>query len=564
MKEKSTRTINRRAFATGLLAIALFAGQTLAQQSAAAAAAAPSTQTNGLAANETELAAKINVETIKEITLALSADEMQGRGTLQPGGEKAANYLAERFERIGLKPLGDKNTYLQKIKFKENVFAPETSFKLNDEPLKMGDDYIIQASPDKTTSGELVFIGYAMVVDAMKRNDLGDLNLQGKIVVMLQGPPAAISKNDWEKAKAQRIFVRNLFSKGVAGIIFVDHGREEHPFAEAAQYAVRRQIEMADEEPLPSQYPTFAAVSTKTAEKMFASSGTTFKDALALAETNNFKPIRLKQTAKITVKRKGASGTSSNVVGVLEGADPALKDEAVVFSAHYDAFGVGADGKIYHGAADNALGVAEMIAVAEAFAKSATKPKRSLVFLAVTGEEYGLYGSKYWAKNPTWKIKQVAADLNLDGIGTEVYAPVKTFVGFGAEHSTLGAKLADISRAMGIKVIADPMPDEKIFLRSDHYSFVEKGVPALMLLGAPDGDPQIWIKRSKEWEKGDYHNPGDVVKPDWAWEGAKTVADVMAITGQRVANDPEMPEWLSASRFAKLERGNSKELPEEK
>ena len=168
-----------------------------------------------------------------------------------------------------------------------------------------------------------------------------------------------------------------------------------------------------------------------------------------------------------------------------------------------------------------------------------------MVFLAVTGEEYGLYGSKYWAKNPTWNIKKVAANLNLDGIGTEVYAPVKTFVGFGAEHSTIGAILTDVSNAFGIKVIADPMPDEKIFYRSDHYSFVERGVPALMLLGAPAGDPQAWIKRSKDWEKTDYHQPGDTIQANWSWEGAKTVADVMGIMGWRISETEAMPRMAA-------------------
>lgn len=544
-----------------LLITIAFSTQVLGQQSATAEINAASIAT--LSASEQDLASKVSIETIKEITTALSANEMQGRGTMQPGGERAANYIAERFQKLGLKPLGDKNSFLQKIKFRESVFAPETTFKLGDEQLKMGDDYVIQAGPDKTTSGELVFVGYAMVVDAMKRNDLGDMLLQGKIVVMLQGPPANVSNSDWEKAKAQRLFVRNLFSKGIAGIVFVEHGREEHPYSETSIYSTRRQIEMTDEEPLPSEYPTFAAVSQKAAEKMFANSGTTFKEALAQAETSNFKPIKLKQTAKITVKRKNTVGTASNVVGLMEGSDANLKTEAVVFSAHYDAFGISADGKVYPGAADNALGVAEMIAVAEAISKMPEKPKRSLIFLAVTGEEYGLYGSKFWAKNPTWKIKSVAANLNLDGIGTEVYAPVKTFVGFGAEHSTLGTDLSSICSALGIKVIADPMPDQKIFYRSDHYSFVEKGVPSLMLLGAPEGDPQIWIKRSKEWEKTDYHREGDIVKPDWSWDGAQTVAVVMSLMSHRTANAEKIPQWLPSSRFAKLERGNTKDVPEE-
>jgi Zn-dependent M28 family amino/carboxypeptidase len=317
---------------------------------------------------------------------------------------------------------------------------------------------------------------------------------------------------------------------------------------------------MPDEEGYPAFVPPFVYVGGKAAEKLFAKSGVSLKDALTQAESSDFKPFKLNQKAKLVAKYKSTKGFSSNVVGLLEGSDPKLKEEAVLFSAHYDAYGKEGD-KIYHGAADNALGTAEMLAVAEAYSKM--KPKRSMIFLAVTGEEYGLYGSKYWAKKPTWDIKRVAANLNLDGVGTEVYAPVKTMVGYGAEHSSLGAMLTDVSNAFGIKVVPDPVPDEKVFYRSDHYSFVERGVPSLMLMGAPEGDIQVAIKRMKEWEKKDYHQPGDTVQANWAWEGAETVAEVMAILGWRISEMDKMPEWMPTGRFAKLERGNTKDLPKE-
>ena len=524
-----------------------------------------SAQNGALSATEKELADKITIETIKEYTAALAADDMQGRGTMQPGGDKAANWIAERFQKLGLKPLGDKGSYLQKINFKETLMTSDTAFKVGDENLKFGTEFGIApfSAGNKSTSGEMVFVGYGIVHDGIKRNDLGNMSLEGKIAVMLGGPPTGISKKDWEKSKAQQVFIFNLFRKGVAGIVFIGHGREDNPPEEAIDYFSRRQISLADEEGASAEMPIIAFIGDKAAEKLFAKADTPLKDALALAETSAFKPVKLNQKASIASKIKTTKGTSSNVVGYLEGSDAALKAEAVLFSAHYDAYGV-ENGKIYHGAADNALGVAEMLAVAEAYSKMAVKPKRSMVFLAVTGEEYGLYGSKYWAKKPTWDIKKVAANLNLDGIGTEVYAPVKTFVGFGAEHSSLGAILTDVSNIYGIKVIPDPMPDEKIFLRSDHYSFVERGVPALMLLGAPAGDPKLWMERSKQWEKTDYHQPTDTIRPDWAWEGAETVAEVMGIMGWRISETAAMPEWLSTSRFGKLERGNTKELPEEK
>jgi hypothetical protein len=554
--------IKRKTFSNGqkivsaLLINLLLFGQFLAQTASPAKSV--------LSAEELSLAEKITVQTIKDVTIALSADEMEGRGTMQAGGDKAANWIADRFKQLGLKPLGDKDSYLQKVEFRETVSLPETSFTVGEEKLSLGTDYgfLPMNNGNKDVSGDLVFIAYGIQAPSIKRDDLSGIDVAGKIVVLLDGPPANIPKKAWDDQKASQLFVRNLIQRGAAALVFIGHGREEQPPDEVLNYYSRRQITMPDEEGYPTFVPPFVFVGKSGAEKLFTKSGVTLAEALAKAEDNSFKPIKLSQKAKIVAKYKTNKGYSNNVVGYLEGSDPALKAEAVLFSAHYDAYGM-ENGKIYHGAADNALGTAEMLAVAEAFSKMEPKPKRSLIFLAVTGEEYGLYGSKYWAKKPTWDIKKVAANLNLDGVGTEVYGPVKTMVGYGAEHSSLGAMLEDVSGTMGIKVVPDPVPDEKVFLRSDHYSFVERGVPALMLMGAPEGDIQESMKRMKEWEKTDYHQPGDIIRTNWAWEGAETVAEVMGIMGLRLANGETMPSWLSTSRFGKLERGNSKELPKE-
>ena len=538
------------------LLILTFCAQSFGQAAVAA---------NGFTATEKSIADGITIASIKDATTALSADDMQGRGTMQPGGDKAANWIADRFKKLGLKPLGDKGSYLQQIEFKETIATPETTFKVGEETLTHGSDYafVPQNNGNKDVSGEMVFIAYGIQAKSINRDDLAGLDVQGKVVVMLEGPPASIPKEAWKAQKASMIFTQAVIMKGAAAIVFVGHGREEHTPDELIGYLGRRQITMPNEEGYPAFVPPFIYVGSKSAEKFFSKSGTTLKDALTTAEQISFKPIKLNQKAKIVAKYKTVKGTSSNVVGYLEGSDPKLKEEAVLFSAHYDAYGL-ENGKIYHGAADNALGTAEMLAVAESYAKLAEKPKRSLIFLAVTGEEYGLYGSKYWSKNPTWNIKKVTADLNLDGIGSEVYGPVKTIVGYGAEHSTLGPIMNDVAALMQINTIPDPFPDEKVFYRSDHYSFVERGVPSLMLMGAPGGDKEIWIKRIKDWEKGDYHQPGDTIQPGWAWEGAETVAEVMGIMGWRVSQADTMPSWLPTSRFAKLERGNSKEVPEEK
>lgn len=520
--------------------------------------------TSDLSTAERDFAKGIRTETIHDVVAALSADEMEGRGTAQPGGDKAADYIAQRFAKLNLKPLGEKNSFLQPIKFRDMEFLPETSFKLGDQPLKMGSEFVIEPpySGDKTASGPMVFIAYGMTTTMPKRNDVAGLDLQGKVVVMMEGPPEIVAKDAWKKAKIQIEILKFLVGSGVAAIVTIDNGREEHPYTEMADYMVRRQIERADSEEVPSYLPPFVHIGDEAAERLFAKAGLTRKEALAKAEADGFTPINLKQTAKIAVRWKKGKGVSSNVIGLMEGTDPILKSEAIVFSAHYDAYGTSSDHRIYHGAADNGLGVGEMIAVAEAFAQSPVKPKRSLIFMAVTGEEYGGLGSDYWVHNPTWKIKQTAADLNLDGMGTEVYGPVKVVVGFGAEHSSLGKVLNEVAAAEGVKVIPDPMPDEKAFYRSDHYFFVKKGIPGIMLMGAPEGDQKVWIDRMKQWEKTDYHQPSDTIRPDWNWEGPRTIAEVMGIMGFRIANDPAMPAWMQTSPFNR-ERGTNEPAPPE-
>ena len=550
--------INRRSKYLALLLATLLVTSTTfgLTQSAPAPARAVS-------ATEQQLLDSISVATIKETVNALAADDMQGRGTAQPGGDKAAAYLADRFAKLGLKPLGDKNSYLQPIKFRETQFLQAT-FTAGNETLKSGTDFFVSPpySGDENIKGDLVFVAYGLAVPFLKRNDLNGIDVRGKIVLLRDGPPPEINKDQWKKVHAQAVVMRALIGRGAAAIIIVGQNTETLTFPEIADYLTRRQVEPASATEMPDFLPPFLSVSDAAADKLFTASGVTKAEAFAKSQRDDFTPIDLKQQATITIKLKKTTGTSNNVVGLLEGSDPKLKSEALVYSAHYDAYGLSSDNRIYHGAADNALGVAEMLSIAEVLTRAESKPRRSIIFLAVTGEEYGGYGSDYWVKNPTWKIKEVAADLNLDGMGTEVYGPVKALVGYGAEHSTLGNVLNEVAAATGLRVIPDPMPEEKSFYRSDHYFFVKKGVPGIMILGAPDGTTESWTDRLRKWEKTDYHQPTDIVRPDWDWSGPRTVAGVMLLMGVRAANAESMPEWLPSSIFNR-ERGTDKPAPPE-
>ena len=553
--------INRRSSAQQhlslLLAILLVTSTALGlTQSAPAPARALST-------TEQQLLDRLSIATIKETVNALAADDMQGRGTAQPGGDKAAAYLADRFAKLGLKPLGDKNSYLQPIKFRETQFV-QTTFTAGNETLKSGTDFFVSPpySGDENIKGDVVFIAYGLAAPFLKRNDFAGIDVRGKIVLLRDGPPPEISKDQWKKAHAQANVLRGLVARGAAAIVIAGQNTETLTFSEIADYLTRRQVEPSSEAEMPEFLPPFLSVSETAADKLFTASGVTRAEAFAKSERDDFMPIDLKQQATITIKLKKTTGTSNNVVGLLEGSDPKLKSEALVYSAHYDAYGLSSDNRIYHGAADNALGVAEMLSIAEVLTRAESKPRRSIIFLAVTGEEYGGYGSDYWVKNPTWKIKQVAADLNLDGMGTEVYGPVKVLVGYGAEHSSLGNLLNEAAAAAGLRVIPDPMPEEKSFYRSDHYFFVKKGVPGIMILGAPDGTTESWVDRLRKWEKTDYHQPTDIVRPDWDWSGPRTVAGVMLLMGVRAANAESMPEWAPSSVFNR-ERGTDKPAPPE-
>ena len=525
--------------------------------------AAPAS-TRAISADEQKLVDNLTIASLKDTVNALAADDMQGRGTGQPGGDKAAAYLADRFAKLGLKPLGNNNTYLQPIKFRETQFLPQTAFSAGNQNFKFGSDYFLMPplSGDKNISAKMYFVGYGVAVPALNRDDFAGLDVRGKIVMLRQGPLPGFTKEQWKKAGAQFNILRGLIQRGAAAVVMIGEDQETLTFDEMADYLTRRQVEPEGEQEMPDFLPPFVNISEATADKLFVAAGTSKADAFKQTDADGFKPIDLKQSATITVKLKKAKGVGNNVVGLLEGSDPKLKSEAIVFSAHYDAYGLSSDNRIYHGAADNALGVAEMLAIAEAMSKAETKPRRSMIFLAVTGEEYGGYGSDYWVKNPTWKIKQVAADLNLDGMGTEVYGPVKVLVGYGAEHSSLGNLLNEVAAASGLKVIPDPMPEEKSFYRSDHYFFVKKGVPGIMILGAPDGKVESWTDRLKKWEKTDYHQPTDIVRPEWDWSGPRTVASVMLVMGLRAANDEAMPAWVPSSIFNR-ERGTDKPAPPE-
>jgi hypothetical protein len=565
-----------RAFFPGVIAIALaislfsssaFAWQQASSSSGSSAAVATKRPVATLTAAERKAADRVKLETIREVTTTLSSPQFEGRGTGQPGADRAAQYIADRFAKLGLKPAGENGTYLQPIKFRSAQVLAETSVKIGDAALKHGEDFVILPpynSEKVDASGSIVFAGFGVVSPELKRDDFAGLDLKGKVVMIAGGQPDGVDAAAWKRATNPQARGMNIFGRGAVAMIVGNAGSAAQPFSLIANYLSRRRVSLAAQPASTFTIPPVLIVSDATMEKAFAGSDLTYAQTLAKAKAGETVSRELGKTATFALRFKRDETTSSNVVGVMEGSDAKLKEEAVVYSAHYDAYGIESDGRIFPGAADNALGVATITAVAEAFNKAfpkpAARPRRSIIFLAVTGEEYGLFGSEYWVQHPTWPLDKVAADINFDGIGTEIYGPVKRVVGFGAEHSDLGTIFEDVAAATGNIVTPDPMPEENAFVRSDHYAFVKKGVPALMLLGAPAGDEAVWIARAKKWMATDYHSPSDTVKPDWNWTGPQTLAQLGMVIGLRVANADSLPAWKTTSPFNKP-RNPSKALP---
>lgn len=510
----------------------------------------------GLSADEKKLTKLIKVKTIERITKALADDRLEGRGTLQRGGDMAASWIANQMKAMGLKPLGDNGTYLQSMPLVETVITDQTTVKVNGEKLIYAKDWSAGAlMTDMVVNRSMVFVGHGVLSDEIGRNDLKDADLKGKIAVWVEGPPKDYTAAQWKEFNDKSPAIPLLISKGAVGVLIIGNGRELYKHDFIVDQTGRRNIATVDGAkvrlPLPLLFLGDAA-----AEKLFAGSGMTAKAAMDAADGKDFRPMDLPAKFEADFKSKQTTANAHNVVGYIEGSDPVLKSEAVVFTAHYDGFGM-INGKIYNAAADNAIGNGEMLAVAEAVSKMKVKPKRSLIFISTTAEEYGLQGGYFFAQNPKWDITKIAANLNLDGIGTEIMGPIKNMVGFGAEYSSLGPMFIDVANAYKITPMEDPIPEQGVFGRSDHYPFVTRGIPALMLVGSPEATKEGFVKRFNEFEETKYHQPSDDVYKDWHWPGAKTVADMMGILGWRVAQANEMPTWKIGNPYSNLKRGDT-------
>jgi Zn-dependent M28 family amino/carboxypeptidase len=506
--------------------------------------------TDGISEVERAVISNISPEAIRRVTADLSAPAMEGRGTAQPGGDRAAKYIADRYLAHGLKPMGDAGTFFQSVRFHTAEVLPASTLTAGGVTFAFAKDFVIAPplplKPVDVTAA-LVFASFGVVSQDLKRDDLANLDLRGKVTMILSGKPRTVEESAWKKSGGVQAAISAAGSRGAAAVIVVAESGPGDSFNAIADRYGRRHVSLSRATE-PANAPALF-VSAAAAAQMLEGTGASLADLRAKAEAGEPASRELGRQLTISLRVSHAEGSSPNVVAVIEGSDAKLKEEAIVFTAHYDAYGIARNGRIYPGAADNALGVAEMLSIAEAISRSRAKPRRSLIFIAVTGEEYGMLGSRYWVEHPTWPLALIAANINFDGVGSETFGQVKQVAGFGAEYSELGEVLRGVAEATGTDHIADPVPEQGIFYRSDHYSFAKMGIPAINIFGGPGGDTKVWLARLFAWLPKTYHQPGDVISADWNWDGPRTIAVIGMLVGLRVANAEGMPKWLPSAPF---------------
>jgi Zn-dependent M28 family amino/carboxypeptidase len=496
----------------------------------------------------------------------LADDLLEGRGTGTRGYEIAALYVRSRFEELGLKPAGVNGDYFQPVPLRRMTVVPEgTSMEIlhpgKTEKLVLAHDFITGGSSLATYSsseGPLAFVGFGVSAPEFDYDDFAAVDVRGKIVVELYGAPSTFPSAPRAYYSDGYVKAKTAAAHGAIGLIGLWAGpmAERIPFERLVRFFQEPQLRWLDAQGVPNEavpeIRAFAMVSEKSGEILFQGARRTLKQALDDASQNKPQGFSLVGDVAIHLTTRFTATESPNVAAILPGSDPALKNEYVVFSAHLDHLGIGEAIKgdvIYNGALDNASGTSAMLEIARAFSEMPTAPRRSILFLSVTGEEAGLLGSDYFAHNPTVPISKIVADINMDGVA--LLYDFKDIVGIGVDHSSLNRELADVARHMNLEVSPEPMPEEVFFVRSDQYSFVQQGVPAVFLSeGFKTVDPALNGKSiSLMWESTIYHTPQDDMKQKLNFEAGAKFARVDMAIGYEVAQENERPHWNAGDFF---------------
>lgn len=505
---------------------------------------------------------QFSAERVRAHVAFLADDVLEGRDAGTRGYDVAARYVATRFLALGLKPGGTDGGWYQQVPLARYSLddSKPASVAIGAKRFANAEEVLVAASPrwgsdTQTVSAEAVFVGHGTAAE------YAGLDVKGKFVVALLGPPKTL-KGEAAAAAAAENKSKTAASRGAVGLLSLvtpDDLKANFPWDQAKHYLLRPQMDWLDAKGAPKGEDTGLQVSAylkpAAAQTLFAGSPMTADQLFAAAAGTETTPKGFALKPRVTVQRTSqvAKVMSPTVIGMLPGSDPALASEYVMLTAHLDHDGVDpklTGDQIYNGAMDNAAGTATMLEAARAFAESGARPKRPILFVALTAEEDGLLGSDYLAQHPVTGSGKVVANVNLD-MPVLLY-DFQDVVAFGAEHSTLGPIVERAGARMGVTLSPDPLPEENLFMRSDHYSFVKQGVPSVFLMtGFKNGGEAAF----RDFLKTHYHKPSDQVSLPFDWEAGAKFARINYMIANEIANAPEAPRWyagnLYGEKFAK-------------
>lgn len=509
-----------------------------------------------------------NVENIKGHMNFLADDLLEGRDTGSRGHEIASLYIETEFQRYGLKGAGDDDSFMQRVQFRRGLLVQEspslvlTDSKGNEFELEFPKHYL--TGPDLLTtdtqvSAPMIFVGYGIVSSELNHDDYADLDVEGKIVVTLAGKPKSFPSEVGSHVASRTQKNKYAADRGAVGFITLQTpaAEERRPYARSINYVRSARMAWIGDDGVPgnmrAEIKGGAFLSLEAGEQLFANAPMALEDVFALIEKDKVpKGFDLAYSIDLSYSTTHEDMSSPNVIGLLEGSDPELKNEYVVYTAHSDHLGISKSvekDKINNGAMDNATGTSVLMETARMFSQLPVAPKRSILFLAVTGEEKGLLGADYFARNPTRPVESLVANVNLDmPILTYEFADV---IAFGASHSSMGEKVAAAVANANIKLTDDPWPELNLFTRSDHYAFVRQGIPAVFLVtGIESKTPDIdGSQVLNTFLSTHYHRPSDDMKQPFIWAAARTFTQVNFEIGLTLGNDKDRPTWNEDSFF---------------
>lgn len=523
-------------------------------------------ETPGISGGEIDARAARNLEAH---LMFLADDALQGRKPGTDGYRAAANYVAGQFRMMGLQPAGDDGSYFQQVPLRFSRRAETgNTLTVNDTALTLNEDFVTGGNTRTgaaEVSGGLVFVGFGIHSPEHGIDDYAGLDMEGKIAVrFLGGPPtlpgevrAHLSNTaPAEAAKRGAIGMINIYTTAFESVI---PWQRLVPLSERPS-AAWLEADGSAHTSAPGLRAS-ALLNPAVTEMIFEGAEKTYEEVRAEAETGPVRGFALPATAAITQSSIHDDFESPNVVAMIEGSDPELREEYVILTAHLDHDGVrepDAQGDaIYNGAADNASGVAVMLEVARSIAMSGAVPRRSLVFTIVTAEESGLLGADYFAHHSTVPAENIVANINSDA--ALFFFDFPDLLIFGKDHSTLGDTAVEVASGMGLGQSEDPMPEQGFFTRSDHYPFVVKGVPALFtLVGLGTNEEGVsGMDMLGMYLSNHYHQPSDDMDLPWDYEAGAKFVRYLTVLATRVANDDARPAWHEDSFFAHLNRGET-------